>query len=450
MKKASLLFEDPLPGAALAPSGGGLARGLLLVLLIFAGTRLVTWTGTYCGAALLFRIEHKLDPPFEKHLRRLLEQAAEHRGAEYESYVDLLTDLAPLCRFDGVHYRSIIEGGYRYEVPPPGTTDRKVLEQNIAFFPLFPLLCRPPAHVLTTHQAMVLVTHLCALAAAIGLYLWIRRRIDEPTALLTVALTLCWPSAVYYSYGYAEGLTLLGMVGALWLIDRGAFFPAALVSGLATATRPTALAIAAVLVLAFWLNAAGTRRQRLLKLIPLGLLGAAGLLLFAGYLTWRFGSPLVYIDNFKAGWVPEKERSDWLAYLTFTPIWEQFRYFRNTALFAPVGLVNLANPFMWNVPLNLFLLFVSLAGLGRVPRRFRPLLLLGPLIFLHSYLASGGAKFGVEPIGRYMAVAVPAFVVLAVWCLREWHAVARHLFLTFLVLLQAAWALRFGLQEWSG
>ncbi len=455
MKKAAPLFEDRTAEVGSgAPPVGRLARGLLLVVLIFVGTRLVTWTGTYCGAALLFRIEHQLDPPFEQHLRRLQEQAVQHRGAEYESFVDLLTDFAPLCRFDGVHYRSIIEDGYQYRTPPPGTTDRKILEQNIAFFPLFPALCRPLTGLLSAHQAMVVVVHAGALAAAIVLYLWIRRRVDEPTALLAAAITLCWPSAAYYSYGYAESVTLLLVVVALWLIDGRAFVLAAVACGLATATRPTALAIVAVLMLAYWMNPprrAETRRRRLLKLIPLALIGTAGILAYAAYLTWRFGSPLVYFANFKAGWVPDKERVDWLAFLTLTPVWEQFKYFRNLVLLAPpIGLVNAANPFLWNMPLNLFILFLSLAGLKRVPRSFRPLLALGPLIFLHSYLASGGAKFGVEPMGRYMAVAVPAFVVLAAWCLREWRPAARHVLLTFMILLQAAWALRFGLQEWSG
>jgi Gpi18-like mannosyltransferase len=451
MKKLPLLFEDRPPGVASVPVSGRLGRGLLLVVLIFAGTRLVTWTGTYCGATLLFRIKHELEPPFEKHLRRLLEQAVQQRGAEYGSFVDLLTGLAPLCRFDGVHYRSIIDGGYQYQTPQPGTTDRGLLEQNIAFFPLYPLLCRPLTGLLTTHRAMILVAHACALAAAVLLYLWIRRRIDEPTALLAVAVMLCWPSAVYYSYGYAESMTLLSMVAALWLIDNRAFLPAAIASGLVTATRPTALAIVAVLGLAYWFDSPQSRRRRLLKLVPLVLVGAAGILVYAGYLTYRFGSPLVYVANFEAGWVPPERRATWLEFLTLTPIWEQFKYFRDVVLIPPpMGLVDLANPFTWNVPLALFILFISLAGLGRVPRSFRPLLALGPLIFLHSYLACGGAKFGIEPIGRYMAVSVPAFVVLAAWCLREWRPAARHVLFIFLILLQAAWALRFGLQEWSG
>jgi hypothetical protein len=451
MKKPPLLFEDRLPGAAAVPGPGGLTRGLVLVLLIFVGTRLVTWTATYYGATLLLCIKHQLDPPFAKQGRRLAEQFQQRRGAEYETFVDLLTDLAPLCRFDGVHYRSIITGGYQYRPPPADTMDRSMLEQNIAFFPLYPLLCRPLAPPLTAWQAQVLVSHVCALAAVILLYLWVRRRIDEPTALLSVAITLCWPAAVYYSYGYAESLTLLLIVGALWLIDSRAFVPAAIVSGLATATRPTALAMAVVLLLAYWLHSAVPRRRRLLKLVPLGIVGAGGILAYAGYLTYRFGSPLVYFANFKAGWVSDQQRASWLEFLTLTPVWEQFHYFRDLFLAPPpLGLVNLSNALVWNLPLTLFILFLSLAGLGRVPRSFRPLLALGPLIFLQSYLASGGARFGIEPIGRYLAVSVPAFVVLAVWCLREWRPAARTVLFLFLVLLQAGWALRFGLQEWSG
>lgn len=451
MKPAPLLFEDPAFTPPAPPAARpGVARGLLLVLLIFAGTRLLTWTATYCGAAMLVRIEHQLDPPFEKHVRRLQAQAAQGRSAEYQSIVDLLTNLAPLCRFDGVHYKSIIEGGYRYQTPPPGTTDRKLLEQNIAFFPLYPALCWPLARLVGTHAAMIIVAHVCGLAAGVLLYLWVRRRVDEPTALLTVAFTFCWPASVYYSYGYAESVTLLTFVAALWLIDRGLFLRAAVMCGLATATRPTALAIAAVFALAYWFKRSGPRGRRLATLIPLGVLAGAGILCYAAYLTWQFGSPLVYFANFKAGWVPDARRATWLEFLTLTPVWEQFKYFRDLVLYLPLGLINLAHPFLWNMPLNFFLLFLSLAGLGRVPRSFRPLLALGPLIFLHSYLASGGAKFGIEPIGRYMAVAVPALIVLAAWCQREWKPVGRYVLLTLLLLVQAAWAFRFGLQEWSG
>jgi hypothetical protein len=83
------------------------------------------------------------------------------------------------------------------------------------------------------------------------------------------------------------------------------------------------------------------------------------------------------------------------------------------------------------------------------PPTFRPYLWLGPLIFLQAYLASGGTSFGVEPIARYMAVAVPAFVVLAAW-MRRWPAAGQAALMTALMLLQTAWALAFGAGEWAG
>ena len=46
MKKLPLLFDDHPPGVAPAPAPRRLAHGLVLIVLIFAGTRLVTWTGT--------------------------------------------------------------------------------------------------------------------------------------------------------------------------------------------------------------------------------------------------------------------------------------------------------------------------------------------------------------------------------------------------------------------
>lgn len=448
-RKLPLLFEDPPAGSS--ASSRGAWRGLAIVVLIFVATRLLVWSATYYGAFMNFRIEHQIDPPLEQHTPRLIDDFAAGRGPAYQTATRLLGDLMPLCRFDGLHYKSIIEGGYQYETPRPGETRRDKLEQNIAFFPLFPMIVRPLSGLMSTNVAMVLVVHVCTLLAGVLLYFWTRWRVDETSARFAVALLYCFPSSVYFSYAYAESVTLVLFVAALWLMDRRVFWAAAVVCALATATRPTALSIAVVLALAYWLNSERARGQRLARLVPLGLVAGLGIAGYAAFLTYQFGSPLVYIANFKAGWVPDHQRADWVAFLTFTPVFEQFKYFRDLVMFAPpIGLANAPNTLMWNMPLSLLIVFVSLAGMMRAPRSFRPLLLLGPLIFLHSYLASGGAKFGIEPIARYMAVAVPAFVILAAWCTKEWRNGARTAMIGFFLVIEAAWAFRFGLLEWSG
>jgi len=432
----TLLFEDRAsePGAG-APRRS-VARGLTLVVLIFLATRLVVWTGAYLGASVVFCIRHQWEPPLNQHMSRFKDEPIDRDSIEYQSALELFGNFAPLSQFDGLNYKSIIEGGYDYQEPPP---DAKPTEwqQNIAFFPLYPLLCRSLTGWITAEAAMIVLAHLFALAAAVVLYLWVRRRIDEATALWAVAFTLCFPAACYYSFAYAESLTLLLLVTALWLIDQRSFVAAAAVCALVTATRPTALAIVPVLVLAYWLASTDAPGRRLLKLVPLSLIAVVGGVCYAAYLTWQFGSPL-------------ESRADWLEFLTLAPIWSQLQRLGAVIIAFPLGLAELANPLAWNMLWSLFIVLLSLVGLRYVPRSFRPLLLLAPLIFLQTYAASGGASFGLDPLARYLAVAAPALIVLAAWAGRSRRLGAHCALLTLMLLLQAAWAFRVGLREWSG
>lgn len=448
MSRAPLLFEERPEAASDAAPQSSLSRGLVLVTLIFLLTRLVPWIAAYTGAFLDFRIQNHLAAPFDLHRQALYAKAADPNDPLTKSAARILGDFRPLCKFDGQHYRSIIEGGYQYVAVDP-SSDRVARQQNIAFFPLYPLACRLLTRFMSTQSAMVLVSHTGALAAVVVLYVWTRRRVNHHSALWTVAFTLCLPSACYLSFGYAEAIALLTMSVALMLMDQRRFVLAALACGLATATRPTAAGLVGVFALAWWFNSAAAPRRRLTLLIPLGLIASAGILAYAGYLSWRFGSPTVYFTNFRVGWVPDEHRADWFQYLTLARIWDQFKHFGRAFRGLPGSLVELTDPFAWNMPINFFVLFLSLAGLPRVPRSFRPLMFVGPFIFLQSYLASGGATFGVQPMSRYMAAAVPAMLVWGAWAAKEWPPAARYGVLTFMILLQACWAMRFGLGEWS-
>jgi hypothetical protein len=445
-ERALLLNDGAMPPATPRRS---LGRGLLLVALIFLATRILVWAAAYTGAAVFFCIRHQWEPPLAQHMRPYRETPPDPDSPEYRSAHNLMANLAPLCQFDGLNYQSIIDRGYQY-APPPAEAKPYEYQQNIAFFPLYPLICWPLAQVLGTRAAMILVAHLAALAAGGCLYAWLRRRLDEGGALFAVAVVFCWPAACYFSFAYAESLTLLLLVLALWAMDRRAFGWAAVACALATATRPTAAGIVLVLMLAYWLSSARPRRQRAACLVGLTVLAAGGALIYAGYLTGRFGSPTVYWDNFEAGWVPRKLRADWVSFLTMAPIWSQLGKMAGVVVFWPLGLIELANPLRWNVPLSLLLVVVSFVGMRGVPRSFRPLLLLAPIIFVHAYLASGGAGFGIEPIGRYVALGVPTLIVLAAWFRRRAGAGLSCALLVALVLMQVAWAWRFGLREWSG
>ncbi|MGE3180467.1 MAG: hypothetical protein AB7N71_02475 [Phycisphaerae bacterium] len=453
-KTLPLLFDELDPhamGTAGPTSGDGWARGVRAIVLIFLATRLVAWTGSYFGAYMAVRVRHNLEPEFQ---HRQVERLAAFDAANSPERRDVeqhLLNFAPLCMWDGQHYKSIVDGGYDYKTPPTENATRKQLEQNIAFFPLYPMLVKPVAAVTrNTNFSLIFISNLAALTAAIVLFLWARWRVDQRVALFTVAVALCLPQACYYSFAYAESLTLLTTVSTFFLLERRRYWWAAIFCALATATRPTAASLAAVVGLYIWWNStAETKSRRALKALPYMVVGALGLAAYALFLWAAYGDPRVYLANFRAGWVPDSARASWFEYLTLARVWDQFKYFGRAFAAPPVSFIWLLNPFAWNMVTNFAILFLSLAGIARVPRSFRPLLWLGPLIFVQAYLASGGATFGVEPISRYMAVSVGAFVVLAAWMVREWREGWRIALIAAMLVLQFAWAFRFSFGEWS-
>jgi hypothetical protein len=245
-------------------------------------------------------------------------------------------------------------------------------------------------------------------------------------------------------------MTIFLIVATLWLADVDRLVLATVACGLATATRPTALGLVVVLALIHWTHARNAGARRWLHLCILLLGASAGIALYAAYLAYDFGSPLVYISNFRVGWLGAGEERDWFALATFARVWDQFKYFGRAFSDFPESIAVLARPLTWNMPATLAVLFLSLAGMKRVSRDFRAYLLLAPLIFLQAHLAAGWTNFGVEPMSRYTAVAAPAFVVCGVWIAKEWSGGARIAFFAIVLLLQASWAFHFGLGDWAG
>lgn len=447
-KPSKLLFGDGAPQRQPVSLIGGFG----LLLLIFLLTRLITWSGAYTGVQLKGRLYFGLTPPLVHHRDRM-EEARDPNTELGKFFADQYLNYAPLTGWDGAHYRDIVTGGYEYEPNMPIGTG-----YNIAFFPLYPLLVWPVDQVLhNVNLSLVLVAHLVTLLAVGCLYWWLRTLMGHAAALTSCASLLIFPSACYLALAYAECTMLLFIVLTCIALYRGNYWLAAILCGIGTAARPTAVVVAPVVLLHWLLFSPGEWKKpellvnKLIRGIPLGFLSISGALAYAGYLTYRFGSPFVYSANFRTGWVHDNARASWFQFLTGARVWDQtFKYVGRLIKGFPDETVWVFHANAWNMPVTWFIIFLSIGGMWRVPAKFRPLLLIGPLIFLQSYLASGGADFGVMPIGRYMAMAAPAFAVLGVWMVREWSAGARMgLFAAFAV-LQFSWAFHFGLGEWPG
>ncbi len=411
----------------------------------------MVWSAAYTGAIVFFRIEQQIEPPFSYRINELQARFAEPDSPLRQRWQTLLHNFSPLVWWDSGHYRSIIERGYHYAPPRPGETQVDA-QHNIAFFPLYPLLCKPLAPLIGVRPALVLVSNVCGLLACVLTFLWLRPRLGQPAALLATAVVFAWPAACFYSFGYSESTALLLIAAALLAIERQRWWLAAAACGLATAARPTAISLMLVLCLSLVFQFRAARvplLPALLRLLAVAAVGLSGILAYAAYLALRFGSPLVYFANYQAGWNAPESRAAWNEFLSLQPVWRGLRPLRQTFSDLPTTLVNLTGPMTWNMPCTLAIVGLSLWGTLRGPSWLRPLAPLGALIFLHHYLSCGGADFSLESAGRYTAVALPALVMLGLLLSRAGAGV-RIAVMSTLLLLQASWAFQFGMHEWAG
>lgn len=158
------------------------------------------------------------------------------------------------ARFDAGWYAGIALEGYSFQ----GRFDR---QQNIAFFPAFPLLERVAGYPLgafaprvphDTRMARLLWAGVLISFAAFGwaaVYLWrlARETIGEERAPAAVALLAAYPFAVFFSAPYTESLFLLGCVGAVYHYRRDELGPASAWGLLVGLTRPNGCFLSAVL-----------------------------------------------------------------------------------------------------------------------------------------------------------------------------------------------------------
>jgi mannosyltransferase PIG-V len=160
------------------------------------------------------------------------------------------------ARFDAGWYAGIALDGYYFE----GRFDK---QQNIAFFPAFPLLERVAGYALGAFAPGVprerrmarllwggVIISLIAFAWA-AVYLWrlARDTIGEDRAASAVALLAAYPFAVFFSAPYTESLFLLGTVAAIYHFRRGELASAAAWGLLVGLTRPNGCFLSVVLVL---------------------------------------------------------------------------------------------------------------------------------------------------------------------------------------------------------
>ena len=192
-----------------------------------------------------------------------------------------------LLAWDGDWYRAIAENGYR-----PG-------EEEIRFFPLFPLLGRIVGFPAFDNASigLVIVANAMALVASLMIgTLALRITGNADIAHRSIWLVALWPASFVLVFAYSEALFLVLTAWAGLAIRDRRWEHAAAAGFLATLTRPTGLAIAVLVVAVVTQDGRTSARER-------GRQGGAligpflGFALFASVSAREHGAFLAPVDS---------------------------------------------------------------------------------------------------------------------------------------------------------
>lgn len=190
--------------------------------------------------------------------------------------------------WDSEHFQDIAKTGYEYINDGKG--------YNVAFFPLFPLIVKFLMNLgLSFELAGILVNNLAFLAAVYCVYFWVKSYCGNKEARWATAVLAWCPPSMFAGVIYTEGLYLFLSAAAMQAFDKSRYGLTAFLGALATATRPTGLALIPALIIASW-----KQRKPPIAYVA-GLATGTGVLLFSLYCAVKFGEPLAFIEAQK-GW----------------------------------------------------------------------------------------------------------------------------------------------------
>jgi hypothetical protein len=303
------------------------------------------------------------------------------------------------ARWDTGWYLGIATHGYEFD---PAKIDG---QQNIAFFPVYPMLMRYGSifagrQVLWTGVAVSLIAFFAALVYLLKLA---RRYIDDDAAAIGVALLASYPFAFFFSTAYTESLFLLTAVAACYHFERDELWQASAWGLVAGLTRPNGCLLSIVLALLV-VSGRGVRSWRELPAWRLAARAAAaaapgiGMLVYSAFIYELTGNPLQWaVQN--AAWGRVYRGVDLL-------VGDQFEALQQNGLYGyastqPLDLINGVA------------LFFALASVWPVYRRMgvpyaaMVLLTVLPPLTMGGLLSMGRITSVIFPLFLWLGTAVP-------------------------------------------
>ncbi|HKP10888.1 MAG TPA: mannosyltransferase family protein, partial [Blastocatellia bacterium] len=293
-------------------------------------------------------------------------------------------------RWDAGWYLQIAREGYEYTARIGATG-----QQNIVFFPAFPMTIRTVAMLLgNNHPAYVFgataASLLLFLLALTYVYHLAREFLTPEESTVALWLLAAYPFALFYGAVYTESLFLLGAAGAFYHFRHGELGRAALWGVVVGLTRPNGFFLCLPLAIcALERQPAGERRLSL-KDMAAAAAPLAGVLLYSLYL-WRLtGNPVAWAAG-HAAWGRTYQGLS-------TLITQRYRVITESGLPSYLG----HEPYDF---LNAMGVLFVIAAVWPLARRFSIAYAVFILINILPPLSAGGLMSA----GRFSSVLFPAF-----------------------------------------
>jgi hypothetical protein len=305
------------------------------------------------------------------------------------------------ARYDAGWYNQIATGGYAYAAGG---------RNNLAFFPLYPLLMRWGGQLLGGEQqdfyfAGIIVSWVAFAAAMPLLYRLARLDLPHESALRAVAYAAVFPSAYFFGVVYSESLFYLGLVGSVLALRTRHWLLAAIAGSVMTATRVNGIMFVPALALVAWHAAGQSSRER--SKAALGVLGACGgFIAYCAYNYMLSGDPFAWYTSI----------THWGYQPGGNPVGGLFAIMRalTSRFYQYLVVENMAPYDTLNAGLAIAVLITLPAILRRFGLAYASILVLGLILPLSS------GQF--EGLGRYCSVLFPVPILLA-----SFHGETRHL-----------------------
>ncbi|HWI20687.1 MAG TPA: mannosyltransferase family protein [Vicinamibacterales bacterium] len=341
-------------------------------------------------------------------------------------YGNELLDLP--ARWDTGWYLGIAAEGYSYIAnAPPGH------QQNIAFFPGFPMSMRYLSVLFGRQMLWTGVgISLVAFFVALTYFLRLARSLlkDEEQAVTAVMLLASYPFAVFFSAAYTESLFLLTLLGAVYHFHVQQWWRAAFWGLLCGLTRPNGSLLSVVLALMVIAPLWDVTRKRIAlpsggwRPIMVRMLVAAtpgfGMLMFSAFIYRLTGNPFAWTAQ-NAAWGRVYRSLD-------SVVTDRIDFI------AANGLYNYASTQSIDM-IYLLAVLLSLAAVWPVYRRFGVGFAALILITILPPMSAGGLL----SMGRVTSILFPVFL----WMGGAIPARHRHAWIGLFVLLQGLVAVMF-------